>query len=60
VLAGSERESLGWKTARVQAREVHSEAVSAQCLIYLGLGVYGHGICLHALPHTPLPQIALP
>jgi hypothetical protein len=35
VLAGSERESHGWKTARAQAREVHYAAISAQFHIYL-------------------------
>jgi hypothetical protein len=53
VLADSERESLGWKTARVQAREMHSEAISEQFQTYLGLGVYCHGTCLHSFPHTP-------
>ena len=31
--------------------EVHSEALSGHFVIYLGLGVYGHGTRLHSL-HT--------
>ena len=30
-------------------REVHSVAVSGHFYIYLGLGTYGHGVCLHSL-----------
>ena len=34
-------------------REVHSEAVSVHFMIYLGLGAYGHGLCLHSLHFGP-------
>ena len=33
----------------IRPREVHAEAVSELFPIYLGLGVYGRGSCLHSL-----------
>ncbi len=33
----------------IRPREVHSQAVSGHFPIYFGLGVYGHGTCLHSL-----------
>ncbi len=39
----------------IRPREVHSEAVSGHFPIYLGLGVYGHGTCLHSHPTFQRP-----
>ena len=38
-----------YKSNIILPREVYSEAVSGHFPIYLGLGVYGHGPCLHSL-----------
>jgi hypothetical protein len=38
---------------------VHSEPVSMHFVIYLGLGVYGHGTCLHSLQGTRDPRLRL-
>ena len=38
-----------YKSCIIRPREAHSEAVSGHVSIYLGLGVYGHGMCLHSL-----------
>ena len=37
-----------YKSCIIGPREVHSEAVSGHFLIYVGLGVYGHGPCLQS------------
>jgi hypothetical protein len=38
---------------RPRGEKVHIEAVSKHFPIYLGLGVYGHGTCLHCTRLCP-------
>ena len=38
-----------YKSYIIRPREVHSETGSEHFPIYLGLGAYGHGTCLHSL-----------
>ena len=50
-----------YKSCMFCPREVDSEAVSGNFPIYLGLGVYGHGTCLHSLHEaTCWPFVTLP
>ncbi len=38
-----------YESCSFSPRDVHSEAVSWHFYIYLDLGTYGHGMCLHSL-----------
>ena len=38
-----------YESCSFSPREVHPEAVSGHFYIYLGLGIYGGGACLHSL-----------
>ena len=45
-----------YRSCSFSPREVHSDVISAHFYIYLGLGTYGGGVCLHSLHNSKMDE----